>query len=221
MGRAGPLRRPAESLRHKALRAFRFAPDKHEKTDKPAEKLSYLLGTQVSLAEKDRHAEMIMQAVTDHNQLTFLPTPAIWSSILVMFNVAHMFAHSSFKCERQCKCKCKCKIKCTSQVSKSVSIGIIIAMSIVIAFIVISAVIVIKTGPDSPGYYACVLLRSRQRDYGSPLHPSGGYTAPHAAPLLRAPRPPSIAPTFPESCACVRRPAAERLRLAVSRGIKG
>ena len=201
-GRAGPLRRPAESLRPKALRAFRFAPDKHEKTDKPekhkkqdqapeetaltAEKMSYLLGTHVSLAEKDHQRVTKTQEVTNHNHLTFLPTPAIWSFILVMFNVAHMFAHSSFKCES--KCKCKCKIKCTSQVSKSVSIGIIIAMSIVLMLIIFSTVIVIKTGPDSPGYYACVLLRSRQRDYGSPLHPSGGYTAPHAAPLLRAPR---------------------------------
>lgn len=105
--------------------------------------------------------------------------------------------------------------------SKSELLVTLIAKSIVLMLIVVSAVSVIMTGPDSPGYNACGLLRSRQRDYGSPLHPSGGYTAPHAAPLLRAPRPPSIAPTFPESCACIRGPEAEKLRLAVLRGIRG
>lgn len=104
----------------------------------------------MSLAEKDRHTETKKQAVTNHNRLTFLRTSANWSIILVLFTVTHMFAHSSFKCESQRKCKCK--IKCTSQVSKSVSFGIIIAMFIALMLIVVSAVIVIKPGPDSPGY---------------------------------------------------------------------
>ncbi len=79
---------------------------------------------------------------------------------------------------------------------------------------------VIKTGPDSPNYYACGLLRSRQRDCGSPMHPSGGYAASHAAPLLRTPSCPSIAPTSPESCTCVRRPEAECLRESYMRFIE-
>ena len=149
--------------------------------------MPYLLGTQVSLAEQDHQTEMKAQAVTDHNQFKqkakiVLPTSAIHSVVAVLFTVAHMFAHSSFKSG----------LSVDTLIAQRTFNPLIIARHIAAMLVRLSAVIVMKTGPGSPGYYACGLLRSRQRDHGSPLHPSGGYAASHAAP--------AASPAFTEHC---------------------